>query len=262
MFIDSHCHLNFPCFDLQRKALLLALQEERVTDLIMPATHRAEWENMIALTTKHRHLYYALGYHPCFLEYYQQGDLDVLHQMLSNVDKKKIESKAVAIGEIGLDKYSKTSMVMQELLFIEQLKIAEKLQLPVILHIVKKQGRGLDILKEQNFTQGGVYHAFSGSLEVALAFIKLGFKIGVGSVITNPQSITTRKTISELPIESLLLETDAPDMPLHLQSRGSNSPLNLPIIFESLLSLRSESKNCLATQILQNTRSIFSLIHD
>lgn len=261
MFIDSHCHLNFPCFDLQREALLLALQEEQISDLIIPATHRAEWENIMALTAKHRHLHHALGYHPRFLEYYQQGDLDVLQQMLSNVDKND-ENKAVAIGEIGLDKYAKTSMVMQELLFIEQLKIAEKLQLPVILHIVKKQGRVLEILKEQNFTQGGVYHAFSGSLEVALAFIKLGFKMGVGAVITNPQSITTRKTISELPIESLLLETDAPDMPLHLQSRGSNSPLNLPLIFESLLSLRSESKHGLATQILQNTRSIFSLIHD
>ena len=257
MFIDSHCHLNFPCFDLQRKALLMALKEEQINELIIPATHRAEWDNIIHLASKYNHLYYALGYHPRFLQYYQQGDLDDLHLLLKNAD-----NRAVAIGEIGLDKFAKTSMAIQERLFIEQLQLAEELQLPVILHIVKKQGRVLEILREQNFTQGGVYHAFSGSFDVATAFIELGFKIGVGGVITYPNSSTTRNTIRELPIDSLLLETDAPDMPICQQKQSHNSPLNLPVIFELLLALRRESKNCLATQILQNTRSIFSLTHD
>lgn len=257
MFIDSHCHLNFPCFDRERKALLTALKEEQITSLIIPATHRAEWDNIIRITSKHSNIYYALGYHPRFLQYYQQGDLEKLELLLKNA-----HGKAVAIGEIGLDKFAKSAMPIQEQLFIEQLKIAEKLQLPVILHIVKKQGRVLEILKEQKFTQGGVYHAFSGSKEVAFSFIELGFKIGVGGVITYPNSTITRQTISELPIDSLLLETDAPDMPVYLQNQLNNSPLNLPVIFESLLSLRRESKNCLATQILQNTRSIFSLTHD
>lgn len=257
MFIDSHCHLNFPCFDLQRKALLTALKEEQITSLIIPATHQTEWDKIIRMASKYSHLYYALGYHPRFLQYYRQGDLDELKLLLKNSDHR-----AVAIGEIGLDKFAKTAMPMQELLFIEQLKIAEKLQLPVILHIVKKQGRVLEILKQQKFTQGGVYHAFSGSFDVASAFIRLGFKIGIGGVITYPNSTTTRKTVSELPIDSLLLETDAPDMPVYQQKQSYNSPLNLPVIFESLLSLRRESKNCLATQILKNTCSIFSLTHD
>jgi len=202
----------------------MALKEEQINELIIPATHRAEWDNIIHLA-KYNHLYYALGYHPRFLQYYQQGDLDGLHLLLKNAD-----NRAVAIGEIGLDKFAKTSMAIQERLFIEQLQLAEELQLPVILHIVKKQGRVLEILREQNFTQGGVYHAFSGSFDVATAFIELGFKIGVGGVITYPNSSTTRNTIRELPIDSLLLETDAPDMPIFV--------------------------------ILQNTRSIFSLTHD
>ncbi|MGB5444145.1 MAG: TatD family hydrolase, partial [Psychromonas sp.] len=143
-----------------------------------------------------------------------------------------------------------------------QLKIAQQLALPVILHVVKKQGRMLEILRQQKFTQGGVYHAFSGSAEVALAFIKLGFKIGVGGVITYPNSVTTRATIAALPLESLVLETDAPDMPVYQQEQADNSPLNLLKVFAALMTLRSESESELASQLYLNTRSLFSLGND
>jgi len=257
MFIDSHCHLNFSCFDIQREMLLKTLRENNITKLIVPATHRAEWEQVSQLCKKNANLYYALGYHPHFLAYYDQGDLQYLQRLLENRD-----AKCVAVGEIGLDKFAKTSMEIQEVIFTEQLKIAQQLALPVILHVVQKQGRTLDILRQQNFTQGGVYHAFSGSKEVALAFIKLGFKIGVGGVITYPNSVKTKAAIAALPLESLVLETDAPGMPIYRQEQADNSPLNLLHIFAALLTLRSESEKDLSSQLYLNTRSLFSLSND
>jgi TatD DNase family protein len=257
MFIDSHCHLNFACFDIQREMLLQKLQQHNITKLIIPATHRANWRQVSRLCENHPNLYYALGYHPHFLDYFRQGDLQYLQTLLENR-----HSQCVALGEIGLDKFAKTPIQVQESIFTEQLAIAQYLELPVILHVVKKQGRVLEILRQLNFTQGGVYHAFSGSYEVALDFIKLGFKMGVGGVITYPNSVTTRETISRLPLESLVLETDAPGMPIYQQEQPDNTPLNLLHIFESLAMLRGESKKCLASQLYNNTRSLFSLGND
>lgn len=257
MFIDSHCHLNFACFDIQRDILLQRLQQNKITKLIVPATHRGDWEQISKLCENHPNLYYALGYHPHFLDYFRQGDLQYLQTLLEHKN-----AQCVALGEIGLDKFVKTPIQIQEHIFTEQLKIAQQLELPVILHVVKKQGRVIEILRQLNFTQGGVYHAFSGSYEVALAFIKLGFKIGVGGVITYPNSVTTKETISKLPLESLVLETDAPGMPIYRQEQGDNTPLNLLHIFDSLAMLREESKKCLASQLYNNTRSLFSLGND
>lgn len=257
MFIDSHCHLNFTCFDTHRDMLLKDLRYAKVSKLIIPATHRNEWSNIIRLGESHANIFYSLGYHPHFLEHYKEGDLEYLQQLLTNK-----APQCVALGEIGLDKRAKADSSIQERVFIEQVKMAQKLQLPIILHVVQKQGRVLEILKQLKFTQGGVYHAFSGSKEVALEYIRLGFKIAVGGVITYPNSIKTRETIALLPIESLVLETDAPDMPIYQQLEKDNSPINLLKIFSTLVELRDEEKGCLATQLYNNTVSIFSLNND
>jgi TatD DNase family protein len=257
VFIDSHCHFDFTCFDGERCSLIAQLISLNINKIIIPATQKKAWSTIQKLASEHNALYYSLGIHPHFLADFQDQDLHLLEQILS-----KKEQKCVALGEIGLDKRIETALATQEYVFIKQLKLAKKLQLPVILHIVGQQGRVLAILKKEKFTQGGVYHAFSGSYEVAVEFIKLGFKLGVGGVITYPTATKTKDTISRLPIESLVLETDAPDMPIYQQVQNNNSPVNLLAIFEALVSCRSESKSCLVTQIYKNTESIFSLNND
>ncbi|WP_354624634.1 TatD family hydrolase [Psychromonas sp. MME2] len=253
MFIDSHCHVNFACFDEQRDKLISSLAYQQIDKLIIPATHRSTWQDIIDLCCQYPNLYYSLGYHPHFLDHYEDGDLIYLQALVN-----RRERQCIAIGEIGLDKRISTDMRMQEDIFIEQVKIAEKFKLPIILHVVQKQGRVLEILRQLKFTQGGVYHAFSGSEDIALAFIALGFKIGVGGVVTYPNALKTRKTLRLLPVESLILETDSPDMPVYKQRDKVNTPLNLLPIFTALAELRSESKECLAKQLYQNTLNIFS----
>ncbi|WP_028864240.1 TatD family hydrolase [Psychromonas aquimarina] len=257
MFIDSHCHLNFACFDEQRETLLNKLQEQDIKRLVIPGTTPDSWSDIISLCAAHKQLYYGLGIHPRFINCFKESDFQYLEKLLQTNSKQ-----CVALGEIGLDKFADADMQLQEQVFIRQVLLAQKMQLPIILHVVKKQGRVLEILKEQKFTQGGVYHAFSGSFETACAFIALGFKIGVGGVISYPNSTKTNETITQLPLESLVLETDAPDMPLYQQVQVNNSPLNILSVFESLAALRSESIDCLAAQIYKNTVSIFSLDND
>ena len=257
MFIDSHCHLDFNCFCFEFDHILAHLEKEEIGKVVIPATQRSAWTRIQSLCKNVNNLYYGLGIHPHFLHNFEENDLNILNGLLSARD-----NRCVAVGEIGLDKYAEASTVLQESVLIKQLKIAKRFKLPVILHVVKRQGRILEILKAEKFSYGGVYHAFSGSYEVAMEFIKLGFKLGIGGVITYPQSKKTRDVISLLPIESLLLETDAPDMPLYQQKEVHNSPTNLPRIFDSLCRVRSEDKMHLATQIYKNTQQIFTLDND
>ena len=236
MFIDSHCHLDFPCFSADIEKLFAALAHNNITKLVVPATQASGWQAIQTMSETYSNIYYGLGIHPHFLASFKELDLNTLHGMLLNAD-----NKCIALGEIGLDKFASASQALQEQVFVKQLLLAQQLELPIILHCVKKQGRVLTLLKENKFSQGGVYHAFSGSIEVANEFIKLGFKLGVGGVITYPNSIKVRQTFAKLPLKSLLLETDAPDMPLYNQQSKNNSPLNIIAIFECLANLRSES---------------------
>ncbi|GLS89259.1 hydrolase [Psychromonas marina] len=257
MFIDSHCHLDFDCFSDHIEALLKQLNQANITKLIIPATQENRWTKLEQLCTHYSPLYYALGIHPHFLASFQEQDLTILAAKLSTRSKK-----CIALGEIGLDKFAAADDALQESVFLKQLVIAQQLQLPIILHCVKKQGRILTLLKQQKFMHGGVYHAFSGSIEVAHEFIKLGFKLGIGGVITYPNSTKTRETVAQLPIESLILETDAPDMPLYQQQSTTNTPLNIITIFNVLSELRQEPKSQLATQLYTNVCNIFPLSND
>ena len=268
MFIDSHCHFNFDCFKADHDSLLSALSDTNINKLIIPGTDAKRWPEIIDLVEKKtvvkeykQTLYFALGIHPHFLADFEDNHLVQLKELLIN-SLKQSNNRCVALGEIGLDKLIDTELATQERVFLAQLAIAECLNLPVILHVVKTQSRVLQLLKETKFSHGGVYHAFSGSEEIANEFIKLGFKLGIGGVITYPSANKTRNALSKLPLTSIVLETDAPDMPIYQQSTSHNSPLNLKIIFESLCEIRKESSTVVAQQIYSNTKSIFSIIND
>ncbi|PKF62736.1 TatD family deoxyribonuclease [Psychromonas sp. psych-6C06] len=257
MFVDSHCHLDFPCFSEDFTSLIAALEQKKIKKVIIPATQVSHWERIEILAQQHASIYYSLGIHPHFLSDLGANDLTLLSKKLSSGD-----NKCIALGEIGLDKFASATTQQQEAVFVAQLLIAERLGLPIILHCVKRQGRVLALLKKHNFTQGGVYHAFSGSLEVADAFIALGFKLGVGGVITHPQAKQVRQTVTQLPLDALILETDAPDMPIYQQQSAINNPLNIISIFNELCLLRSEPKAQLATQLYTNVHNIFPLSDD
>jgi TatD DNase family protein len=247
MLIDSHCHLDFSCFDHDRAQILNNCRKLAIKTIIIPGTEVVQWQKQIELCHLYPQLRFALGLHPYFLNNFESLHLVELSRLLN-----QYQDSVVAVGEIGLDSHIDVDWKLQLQVFEQQLLIAEEHMLPVILHHRNSHNELIRTLKVNKFTQGGIVHAFSGSVQEAKTYIDLGFKIGIGGGITYPRSSKTRKTIAQLPISCLVLETDAPDMPLMGKQGQRNSPEYLPEIFESLWSLRNESKQQLLQACYQN----------
>ncbi len=216
---------------------------------MLPGTQASQWQKQIDLCNLFPQLRFALGVHPYFLQHFDSSHLVKLTHLLEHY-----QNKVVALGEIGLDTHIDVDWQLQKYVFEQQLTIAKEQQLPVILHHRNSHNELIRILKTTQFSQGGVVHAFSGSLQEAQTYIDLGFKIGVGGGITYPRANKTRKTIAQLPLYTLVLETDAPDMPIMGKQGQRNSPEYLPDIFESLLALRKETRHELLQACSKNVR--------
>jgi TatD DNase family protein len=249
VLIDSHCHLDFSCFDHDRAEVLNHCRQLAVETIVIPGTQASQWQKQIDLCHLYPQLRFALGLHPYFLNRFEPLHLVELSQLLN-----QFQDEVLAVGEIGLDTHIDVDWKLQLQVFEQQLSIAEEHRLPVILHHRNTHNELIRTLKTKQFTQGGIVHAFSGSVQQANTYIDLGFKIGIGGGITYSRASKTRKTIAQLPINCLVLETDAPDMPLMGKQGKRNSPEYLPDIFESLLSLRNETKQQLLQACSDNVR--------
>lgn len=252
--IDSHCHLDFSCFDHDRAEILENCRKLSICTIVIPGTQASQWQKQIDLCQLYPQLRFALGLHPYFLNSFQSSHLGQLTNLLN-----QYQYEVSAIGEIGLDAHIDVDWQLQKQVFEQQLTIAKEHKLPVILHHRNSHNELIRILKITKFSQGGVVHAFSGSLHEAQTYIDLGFKIGVGGGITYSRANKTRKTISQLPLSSLVLETDAPDMPLKGKQGKRNSPEYLPEIFESLLTIRNETKQELLQACSNNVQACLLL---
>ncbi|MFV0576219.1 MAG: TatD family hydrolase [Vibrio sp.] len=258
--IDSHCHFDFAEFEEIEKELAKA-QQASVTKIIIPATGESNWQRVQQLSDEHDPLYYALGLHPYFIQQHGEQSIELLEKILiARIDK------CVAVGECGLDFLLDASLMTDEYLerqhwiFEQQILLAKKYQLPLILHGRKSHDQILKYLRRHKPERGGVIHAFSGSEQQALEYIKLGFYIGVGGTITYERAQKTRNAVANLPVDSIVLETDAPDMPICGFQGQPNHPSRLGLILDALCSLRNESREKLQIQIWHNTCRLFNLI--
>ncbi|HAH6357905.1 TPA: metal-dependent hydrolase [Escherichia coli] len=235
-FIDTHCHFDFPPFSGDEEASLQRAAQAGVGKIIVPATEAENFARVQALAEKYQPLYAALGLHPGMLEKHSDVSLDQLQQAL-----ERHPAKVVAVGEIGLDLFGDDPQFeRQQWLLDEQLKLA--------MH-----------LKRHDLPCTGVVHGFSGSLQQAERFVQLGYKIGVGGTITYPRASKTRDVIAKLPLASLLLETDAPDMPLNGFQGQPNRPEQAARVFAVLCELRPEPADEIAEVLLNNTYTLFNV---
>lgn len=250
--IDSHCHLDFQQFELTRAHLLSSCQQLGIADIVVPGVTALSWNKLLTVCQQSSMLHPALGLHPMFMEQHRPEHLIKLTEYISN-------HRLVAVGEIGLDFYiADHDKETQIELFTAQLKIAQTAKLPVLLHVRKAHEKVIELLKQYSLT-GGIVHAFSGSLQQAKQYQELGFLVGIGGAITHPQASRLRKMVSQLPLSSIALETDAPDMPLHLMKQQHNTPENIPVILEALATLRSEGKNEIASTATVNCQRVLNL---
>lgn len=257
-FTDSHCHLDFDPLNLELPNLLLACDESGVKRIVVPGVSPDNWQQVLALkSTNQVTIYKALGIHPWYLKDLDESALACLENLIDNN-----QDKLVAVGEIGIDgkiAEQQHNLTQQIQFFDRQLAIASKRKLPVIIHHRKSHPIIIERLKSLRFEQGGIIHAFSGSYQQAKHYLDRGFKLGIGGTITYERAEKTRKTVSKLPIDSIVLETDAPSMPVFSQKEPHNSPLNIPLIFNCLTKLRTETAEQLAFQLENNITSAFNL---
>ena len=250
--IDSHCHIDVADFDDDREAVLQRARELGVTGIVVPGICAADWGTLLALCSSHAGLFPALGLHPVFTQQHAAGDVDTLQGLLK-------EHAVVAIGEIGLDYFvSGLDRASQQSLFEAQLAVARDANLPVILHVRKSHDAVLETLRRIP-VRGGICHAFNGSLQQAARYIEMGFRLGFGGMLTFQRSVKLRALARELPVEALVLETDAPDMTV-AQHRGErNSPEYLPYCLAALASVRDTDAEELARIATANTREVLNL---
>lgn len=245
VWIDTHCHLDAPEFAPDRDAVVARARAAGVTQLVLPAVRAADFEPLRTLA--HRHgLAYALGIHPLCVQEAEPSDLDRLEAALrAHLDDPLL----VAVGEIGLDHADGApDRARQQLFYEAQLRLARQAGLPVLLHVRKSADALLAGLRRTPVT-GGLAHAFNGSLPQARRFVDLGFRLGFGGAMTHERALQIRRLAAGLPLEALVLETDAPDIPPHWLYRtaaqraagwahGRNEPAELPRIARTLADLR------------------------
>lgn len=251
--IDSHCHLDYPPLRERADELIAQAGAHGIGRIVVPATTAARWPDLVALVRTRPTLAMALGLHPVYLDDHRADDVPAL------ADWVKRESPC-AIGEIGLDYFVESlARDRQQRLFEDQLTMAEQAQLPVILHVRRSHDATIATLKRCKFRQAGIVHAFAGSTEQAGEFIKLGFKLGFGGVMTFERARRVRKLASCLPLDSIVLETDAPDMKPVGWPFEHNSPLALLANFRALCALRTESPELIAAATSANSRTVLRL---
>ncbi|MBD9391931.1 TatD family hydrolase [Acidovorax sp. ACV01] len=253
VWIDTHCHLDAPEFDPDRDAVRAEARAQGVAHCVIPAVERSNWATVRALAHRHGDSY-ALGIHPLYTGRAHDADLELLAQELV---QHRADPRLVAIGEIGLDFFVPgLDAARQERFYRVQLQLARRFDLPVILHVRRSSDRLLKGLRELP-VQGGIAHAFNGSLQQAQAFIALGFKLGFGGAMTYDRALQLRRLAAELPAEALVVETDAPDIPPHWLyataaqraeglAQGRNAPGELPRIANALAEVRDQPREVLA----------------
>ncbi|WP_409311495.1 TatD family hydrolase [Pectobacterium sp. B1J-3] len=253
VFIDTHCHFDFPLFYDNDLASLQWAATAGVERIIIPAVASRHFDRVLTLVHTHSPLYSALGLHPLYISQHIDADLAQLETCL-----RQKPDKLVAVGEIGLDLYMPEPQFERQCKLLEaQLGLAKQFDLPVILHSRRSHDRLAQCLRRISLPRTGVLHGFAGSLEQAQTFIRLGYYIGVGGTITYPRANKTRQAIARLPLDRLLLETDAPDMPVSGYQGQPNRPERIVDIFHSLCELRPEPAEELAAAIYQNTLRLF-----
>jgi TatD DNase family protein len=244
MWTDTHCHLDAGEFDGDRAAVVARARAAGVGQIVLPAVAPFDFESVRALAHAHG-LAYALGIHPLFTPPLDDGALGALAAALR---AQAADARLVAVGEIGLDHFVPgLDRARQERFYVAQLELAREAGLPVLLHVRRSADTLLKSLRRLR-VPGGIAHAFNGSRQQAEAFLALGFKLGFGGAFTHERALHLRRLARELPLDAIVLETDAPDIPPQwlyktaaqraVGATHRNEPAELPRIAAVLADLR------------------------
>jgi TatD DNase family protein len=252
VLVDSHCHLDAPEFDRDRDAVIARARAAGVSRQVVPAVSAAGWPKLRDICADTDGLFPAYGLHPMFLQEHRDGHLAELDDWIQR-------ERPCAIGECGLDFFvDGLDPRAQQHFFDGQLELAREHALPLIVHARRSVDAVIASIKRIGGLRG-VVHSFSGSAEQARQLAQLGFMIGLGGPVTYERANRLRKLAASVPIESLLLETDAPDQP-DAGIRGQrNEPARLANVLQVVADLRGETHAAIAAATSANAGRLFRL---
>ena len=253
MWFDTHCHLDAHEFGGESLAVARQALAAGVSMIVIPAVDRHNFDGVRELAHAAPNASYTLGIHPIYVPQAHEDDIALLR---SRVEAAMDDPRFVGIGEIGLDFFipmlcESAMREKQERFFREQLRIAREFSLPVLMHVRRSQDLVLKHLRQVR-PPGGIAHAFNGSFQQAATYIDLGFKLGFGGAMTYSRALQIRRLATELPLDAIVLETDAPDIPPAWLSNQRNSPDQLPAIGRDLADLRALATDALAAATSAN----------
>lgn len=252
---DTHTHLDFEDFDADRQAVLNHCQQLGVERMVVLGVYQRNLQRVWDLALSEPSVYAALGLHPIYLDEHLPEHLQQLRDLLATLAG---HPKLCAVGEIGLDYYVESlDRQRQQNVFDAQLQMAADFNLPVLLHVRRSHADTIATLKRFRLKRSGIIHAFAGSAEEAREYIKLGFKLGLGGAATWPQALRMHRVIARLPLDSVVLETDSPDMAPAMFPGQRNSPEHLPHICSALAALMKIPAEQLALASTENANALF-----
>ncbi|MBV7527385.1 TatD family hydrolase [Pseudomonas sp. PDM29] len=254
--IDTHTHLDFPDFDADRQALLAESRALGVRRIVVLGVYQANWQRVWELVQNDPDLHAAFGLHPVYLDDHRPEDLSELGDWLTRLAGHR---QLCAVGEIGLDYFIENlNRDRQQALFEAQLQLAADFNLPALIHVRRSHAAVIATLKRFRLKRAGIIHAFAGSQEEAREYIKLGFKLGLGGAATWPQALRMHRVLAKLPLDSVVLETDSPDMAPAMFPGQRNSPAHLPAICAALADIMAISPEQLAATSTANACELFN----
>ncbi len=251
MLFDTHCHLDASEFGQDRAEVVAAAQSQGVSTILIPSVNTGNFPAVRSCCERFTGCLPAYGIHPLYVGTASEGDLEALRTWLQRESEGPLPP--VAVGEIGLDYYVPNfDAFRQEHFFNEQLKIAASMHLPVLLHVRRAIDQVLKCLRRSDVRRG-IAHAFNGSRQQAEEFIALGFQLGFGGAMTHPGATRIRLLAASLPLDAIVLETDAPDIPPAWLAGSLMKPRNTPDQLPRIAAVLAELRGMEVTDVIQAT---------
>lgn len=250
--IDTHSHINM-IEGLSLDEIIKNAFDNGIDKIIVPSAYPADMENIMDLVNKYDNVYGMLGIHPSEVKSWDDSFIEKIKNYAKN-------SKIAAIGEIGLDYYwDKSFNDLQKEVFIKQIKLANELNLPIDIHDREAHKDTYDIIQEHNNGSKVIMHCFSGSVEFARECVKAGFYLGIGGVVTFKNAVKMKEVAKDIPLERILLETDAPYLtPVPFRGK-ENQPAYIKYVAEEIASLRGISVEEVAQITTENAKTVFNI---
>ena len=257
MIFDTHAHYDDEQFDADREELLGRMESEGIGTIVNAGSSIASWDKIIRLTEQYPFIYGAVGVHPDEVGgMNEQAFEEAFPRMRELLDKEKI----VAVGEIGLDYYwDKEKHDLQKDWFVRQLRLAREKNMPVIIHSREAAADTMEIMKNHADGMNAVIHCYSYSVEMAREYVKMGYFIGVGGVVTFKNAKKLKEVVREIPLESVVLETDSPYLaPVPFRGKR-NSSLNLPYVVQAIAEIKETTCDIVVQKTEENARRLYML---